>query len=206
MWGSLPTKTKPLVVLALILCGFTLVTIYLSLSVSGPAERFGEEKGILSWWSKPGGLAISAESIKGYIEAYLDDRSSINSTYYLESQGLGINHTTYSGYIGALQQAYTNYFSTASPIWLDLVGSRLSLFSSNTPLPEAPKQVITTDKSIEHLPKEFERWKNVMPDWNVRYFDDEGLIAWVKGNLGGTGAEKIWNQLPQRVLQTDIFR
>ena len=55
--------------------------------------------------------------------------------------------------------------------------------------------VITTDKSIDHLPEEFEEWREVMPEWDLRYFDDEGLIAWVGKMFGGTKAQRIWLSL-----------
>lgn len=71
---------------------------------------------------------------------------------------------------------------------------------------KAPKQVITTDKSIEDLPIEFGRWRQIMPDWNIRYFDDQGLVDWVEKNIGGTRAKRVWKDLPRRVLQTDVFR
>lgn len=45
-----------------------------------------------------------------------------------------------------------------------------------------------------------------MPDWEIKYFDDRALKAWVKGMFGGTRAESIWNNLPRVVLKTDVFR
>lgn len=45
-----------------------------------------------------------------------------------------------------------------------------------------------------------------MPDWQIRYFDDEALVQWIQDNFGGTRAESIWKSLPRQVLKTDLFR
>lgn len=45
-----------------------------------------------------------------------------------------------------------------------------------------------------------------MPEWNTRYFDDAGLVEWVDVVFGGTKAQSVWEELPRRVLQTDVFR
>jgi hypothetical protein len=65
---------------------------------------------------------------------------------------------------------------------------------------------MTTDKSLDDLPDEFARWKEIMPDWQIRYFDDDGLRKWVGAEFGGAKAEGIWESLPRQVLKTDVFR
>jgi len=213
MLGSLSIRSRPVLVLVLILGLFALVSLFLGVSTDGyvvGSQSTGS--GVSKFWHGPaavtnGHIAIPVDSLEGYIEAYLDEHSRVIATHYLEEQGLKLNHTSYSDYISGLEDAYTEFFSRpTAPEWLDLVGARSSLVPPLMPLPPSPKQVITTDKSLDHLPAEFSRWREVMPDWDLRYFDDEGLIDWVKENFGGTQAEKTWKALPRRVLQTDIFR
>jgi hypothetical protein len=84
--------------------------------------------------------------------------------------------------------------------------SRLSMDASPANLPKRPKQIITTDKSRDSLPEEFERWTQIMPDWEVKYFDDNALVQWFGDHFGGSKAEMIWNALPRQVLRTDLFR
>lgn len=45
-----------------------------------------------------------------------------------------------------------------------------------------------------------------MPEWEIKYYDDNALKNWVRGMFGGTKAEKIWKNLPRQVLKTDVFR
>lgn len=45
-----------------------------------------------------------------------------------------------------------------------------------------------------------------MPEWEIKYYDDNALVNWVRGMFGGTKAEKIWKNLPRQVLKTDVFR
>ncbi|KIS01108.1 glycosyltransferase [Cryptococcus deuterogattii 2001/935-1] len=65
---------------------------------------------------------------------------------------------------------------------------------------------MTTEKSVDDLPWQFQRWKEIMPEWEIKYFDDKALKNWVNGMFGGTKAEEIWMNLPRQVLKTDVFR
>ena len=157
-------------------------------------------------------------SIEGYIQAYLSDLTgNVNVTYLKEVHGLELGDTRLRAYTADLEHSYAEYLSPKSsedpalqasppPPWLSAVRARLSLRPPIEPLPPAPKQVITTDKSPDALPYEFDRWKEVMPKWNVRYFDDTELEYWVDKHFSGSRAQSIWAQLPRRVLQTDVFR
>ncbi|KAJ9118820.1 hypothetical protein QFC24_006019 [Naganishia onofrii] len=92
-----------------------------------------------------------------------------------------------------------------NPSFLPPLKSRLSLRPPIAPLPPRPNQVLTTDKDKD-LPWEFGRWKELHPDWEIRFFDDDALDRWVRTVFGGTRAEKVWNTLPRPVLKADIFR
>jgi hypothetical protein len=146
--------------------------------------------------------------IEGYIAAYLDEQAAINKTYVHERHALNLDHSTYPEYLDYLGNVARTYMSSATAVtdWERLVNARLSLRAPrDKDLPAWRKQVITTDKTPV-LPGIFGRWEEIMPDWQVTFFDDAGLERWVHNALGGSRAEEIWLDLPRRVLQTDVFR
>lgn len=155
---------------------------------------------------------IATSHIEDYAQKYLSSLvGQVNHTHYLETQGLKLGSTDLRSYTHELLDTYTTYLSSrhsahSHKAWLPSVKSRLSFRPSPTPLPAAPKQVMTTDKYVNHLPREFGRWHHIMPDWSMRIFDDAGLIEWVDENFGGTRGQRVWEALPRRVLQTDVFR
>lgn len=111
-------------------------------------------------------------------------------------------------YRAELLNTYHEYLSVPhipNPSFMPPLESRLSLRPPIAPLPPRPNQVLTTDKSKD-LPFEFGRWKELHPDWEIRFFDDDALDEWVRTMFGGTRAEKVWNMLPRPVLKADIFR
>ena len=184
-----------------------------------------------TWFSAPSNEPIEVEedvistsSVEEYIQSYLDNlQASVNKTYYLVEHVLKLGDTILAAYTRELLSDYMTYLPPSStndmsldaqderldrkePGWMKSTRSRLSLRPPVRPFPKVPKQIFTTDKSIHDLPEEFQRWKEIMPDWTIRYFDDAGLVDWVEGHFNGTRAEDIWKGLPERVLQTDVFR
>ena len=154
--------------------------------------------------------AVPINSIQEYIRSRLDDAyKHTNRSFFHDVYGINLGDYELNAYTRQLLSIHDKYFSDhldKEQAWLPYIRSRLSLRPDATPLPQAPKQVITTDKSIDHLPPEFARWAEIMPDWKLKYFDDEGLRTWIDQELGGTKVQSIWNGLPRRVLQTDVFR
>lgn len=151
----------------------------------------------------------AAKVIEGYIGAYLEEQTTINRTHFYETHALNLDHSTYPAYLEYVDDVARTYLSgdATGAVWKRLVDARLGLRAlRDEDLPPWPKQVITTDKTIDQLPGQFGRWKEIMPDWETRYFNDEGLVDWVRGVFGGSRAEEIWKDLPRRVLQTDVFR
>lgn len=161
---------------------------------------------------------VPTSGIERYMASHLADlQSSYDPDHDLLEYGLKTGNISLPAYISDLLDTYRTYlasptsFFTVStsqsiPAYLSLVLSRLSLRPPGTQLPECPKQVMTTDKSLDDLPDEFARWKEIMPDWQIRYFDDDGLREWVGAAFGGAKAEGIWGSLPRQVLKTDVFR
>jgi hypothetical protein len=207
-------RTRPLLHAGL--CVLLLASITLFLHASGERLVEGDSTPAKSTWRTWFGLSAnrgSSESIRvvqGYLEAYLAEQAAINLTYYHDTHGLNLDHSTHANYAKYLSDVARTYMSSsdaaASP-WKRLVDARAAVHPPpDASAPPCPKQVITTDKTIDHLPKEFQRWKEIMPDWDTRYFDDRGLVDWVHTSFGGSRAEELWNALPRRVLQTDVFR
>ncbi|WVQ99395.1 hypothetical protein IAU59_006528 [Kwoniella sp. CBS 9459] len=158
---------------------------------------------------------IPVTGIERYMLAHIEElQEGYDPQHNLEEYGLRLGNISLAEYTAELLSTYREYLvpsdkSSASepkPSWLPLVLSRLSLRPPIAPLPPRPDQVITTDKSVDDLPREFARWEEIMPDWEIKYFDDQMLKAWVKGMFGGSKAEKIWTDLPRQVLKTDVFR
>ncbi|OCF36873.1 glycosyltransferase [Kwoniella heveanensis BCC8398] len=160
---------------------------------------------------------IPVTGIERYMLAHIEElQEGYDAKHDLSEYGLKLGNISLAAYTSELLSMYREYLlplhksSTSSPkrkpSWLPPVLSRLSLRPPIAPLPSRPDQVITTDKSVDDLPWQFARWKEIMPEWEIKYFDDEMLKAWVKGVFGGSKAEKIWAALPRQVLKTDVFR
>jgi len=104
---------------------------------------------------------------------------------------------------------YVKFFTRAgSPEyeWLSFALSRLSLRPPTKKYPEAPRQLVTTDKDPQKLPDMFGEWHKKMPDTKLVAFDDRALEEWVEEVFGGTELHNIWRRLPRIVLKSDIFR
>jgi hypothetical protein len=156
---------------------------------------------------------VPVSGIEQYMAAHISDlQSGYDPAHDGAEYDLKLGNVSLPAYSEELLDNYRSYLVTSSApsftsaTYLPVVLSRLSLRPPTSPLPPAPKQVLTTDKSIEDLPPEFGRWKEIMPDWEVKYFDDEALREWVDRAFGGTKAQAIWERLPRQVLKTDVFR
>ncbi|WWC61831.1 uncharacterized protein I303_104416 [Kwoniella dejecticola CBS 10117] len=156
---------------------------------------------------------IPASGIEKYMLSHIEDlQEGYDPQHDFEEYGLKLGNISLEGYTRELLSTYKKYLIPSNsnnpvpPTYLPPVLSRLSLRPPIAPLPPRPKQVLTTDKSIDSLPWQFDRWKEIMPEWNIKYFDDASLKAWVHHAFGSTKAEKIWLDLPRQVLKTDIFR
>ncbi|WWD17318.1 hypothetical protein CI109_101758 [Kwoniella shandongensis] len=158
---------------------------------------------------------IPVTGIERYMLAHIEElQEGYDSQHDLDEYGLKSGNISLTAYTSELLSTYKIYLlpegmtnpPSHPPSYLPPVLSRLSLRPPIAPLPPRPKQVMTTDKSIDDIPQEFERWKEMMPDWEIKYFDDKALKSWVKGVFGKSKAEKIWQGLPRQVLKTDVFR
>ncbi|WVW83869.1 hypothetical protein I302_105891 [Kwoniella bestiolae CBS 10118] len=160
---------------------------------------------------------IPSSGLEKYMLAHLEDlQEGWDPKHDHEEYGLKLSNISLKEYTRELISTYTQYLSPSSPTsiteaqasFMAPVLSRLSLRPPIAPLPPRPRQVMTTDKSddIEDLPFQFKRWMEIMPDYQIKYFNDRSLKAWVDGIFGGTKAEKIWKRLPRQVLKTDVFR
>ncbi|WWC94131.1 hypothetical protein V866_000970 [Kwoniella sp. B9012] len=154
---------------------------------------------------------IPSSGIEKYMLSHIEDlQSGWDPKHDFEEYGLKLGNISLEGYTKELISTYKQYLLPSSGGggvggFMAPVLSRLSLRPPIQELPPRPKQVMTTDKS-DDLPYQFERWKEIMPDYQIKYFNDRSLKAWVKGVFGETKAEKIWEKLPRVVLKTDIFR
>ena len=155
---------------------------------------------------------VPALGIERYMRAHLEElQEPYDAQHDLGEYGLKLGNISLAAYTAELLDTYRRYLSPSpaakqDTTWLPLVLSRLSLRPPSVPLPPVPKVVMTTEKSIHHLPSEFARWKETMPDWEIKYFDDAALEKWVSRYFGHTLGEKIWRELPRVVLKTDTFR
>ncbi|WWC70259.1 uncharacterized protein I206_104209 [Kwoniella pini CBS 10737] len=156
---------------------------------------------------------IPTSGIERYMLSHIEDlQNGFDPKHDYEEYGLKLGNISLEEYTRELLSTYKNYLLPSQsieitpPTYLAPVLSRLSLRPPVSPLPPRPQQVITTDKSIDDLPWQFGRWKEIMPDWKIKYFDDNTLKAWVNQVFGKTKAESIWLNLPRQVLKTDIFR
>ncbi|KAK8864384.1 hypothetical protein IAR55_001632 [Kwoniella newhampshirensis] len=159
---------------------------------------------------------IPVNGIEEYMLAHIEDlQNGHDPQHDFEEYGLNLGNISLSSYTAELLSTYREYLlpehlssspPSRPPSYLPPVLSRLSLRPPIAPLPPRPNQVMTTEKSVGDLPEEFGRWKEIMPDWEIKYYDDPALKAWVKGVFGGSKAQKIWDKLPRQVLKTDVFR
>lgn len=145
---------------------------------------------------------IPVTGIERYMSAHLSElQESYDPQHDFEEYGLSLGNTTLSAYTAELLSTYRRFLSPSKPAltppsYLPPILSRLSLRPPVAPLPARPKQVMTTEKSLDDLPREFGLWKEIMPNWDIKYFDDRALKNWVKAVLG------ICKDIPtlQRVL------
>ncbi|ORY34031.1 hypothetical protein BCR39DRAFT_518185 [Naematelia encephala] len=155
---------------------------------------------------------IPTSGIEAYMRAHLQDLSMpYDASKALKAYGLKLGDISLTGYTAELLSTFRTYLhssSSSTPHYLQPILSRLSLRPPTEPLPDRPRQILTTDKrvNIDDLPVEFALWKIIMPDWEVKCFDDKGLEKWVREAFGGTRAEEVWMSLPRQVLKTDLFR
>ncbi|WVQ82346.1 hypothetical protein IAT38_004474 [Cryptococcus sp. DSM 104549] len=157
---------------------------------------------------------VPTTAIERYMLAFLGElQQDYNATHDYEEYGLKLGNVSLAAYTAELLGTYREYLlpkgepaPSPPPSFLPPVLSRLSLRPPIAPLPPRPDQVMTTEKSVEDLPWQFNRWKEIMPEWEIKYFDDKALKGWVHGMFGGSKAEKIWETLPRQVLKTDVFR
>lgn len=152
---------------------------------------------------------IPVARIERYMLSHLEQlQEAYNATHDLALYALNLGNISLPIYIKELLSTYHTYLEPQhrTPTYLPPLLSRLSLRPPIAPLPPRPKIVMTTEKSISDLPSEFERWKEIMPEWDVRYFDDKALKRWVGEAFEGSGIERVWKRLPRTVLQTDLFR
>ncbi|KAK4686229.1 hypothetical protein P7C73_g3907, partial [Tremellales sp. Uapishka_1] len=155
---------------------------------------------------------VPSSAIEQYMQSHINELQEPFSPSHDEAlYGLHLDNITLSAYRAELLSTLETYLFPPSPTplpfaFLPALLSRLSLKPPLSPLPPRPNRVITTEKTIDHLPVEFNRWKEIMPDWTIGYFDDAGLLGWVGKWFGGTRGEAIWQNLPRQVLKTDVFR
>lgn len=155
---------------------------------------------------------VPVSGIERYIQSYLEElQEPYVPEHDLTEYGLKLGNISLAAYTAELLSTYHTYLqpvtpSASPPSYLPPLLSRLSLRPPIALLPDRPNQILTTDRSINHVPWEFGRWKEIMPDWEIKYFDDASLESWVRGVFRGTRAEGIWIELPRAVLQTDVFR
>ncbi|OWZ68955.1 hypothetical protein AYX15_00411 [Cryptococcus neoformans] len=157
---------------------------------------------------------VPVRGIERYMLAHLEElQQGYDAKHDYEEYGLKIGNISLSAYTAELLETYKEYLlppdtprPNPPPSFLPTVLSRLSLRPPIAPLPPRPDQVMTTEKSVDDLPWQFQRWKEIMPEWEIKYYDDKALVNWVRGMFGGTKAEKIWKNLPRQVLKTDVFR
>lgn len=135
-------------------------------------------------------------------------QSGTSSDEVLEEFGIQLGRTDgLAGYTAELLAYQAEYLATNLTVdYLPLLHSRLSLKPAEKALPNRPQQVVSTDKSLEAVSQEFDRWGDWMPDWMIEMYDDEALVWWVERHFGGTKAEAVWKSLPRTVLKTDLFR
>ncbi|WVN88260.1 uncharacterized protein L203_103461 [Cryptococcus depauperatus CBS 7841] len=157
---------------------------------------------------------VPASGVERYMLAHIEDlQQAYDETHDNEAYGLNLGNISLTEYTLELLKTYKEYMlppgtSPSHPplAFMPLVLSRLSLRPPITPLPPRPNVVMTTDKSIDQMPWEFQRWKEIMPDWEIKYFDDKALDEWVNSMFGKSKVQTIWQGLPRQVLKSDIFR
>ncbi|WRT66346.1 uncharacterized protein IL334_003301 [Kwoniella shivajii] len=163
---------------------------------------------------------IPSSGIEKYMLSHIEElQIGYDPKHDHEEYGLRLGNISLSEYTKELLTTYKEYLlpqtlkttSTSNSklhlgSYISPVLSRLSLRPPIKNLPERPKQVMTTDKSIDDLPWQFNRWKEIMPDWEIKYFDDDSLSIWVNDIFPQSKAQRIWKDLPRQVLKTDIFR
>lgn len=154
---------------------------------------------------------VPVSAIKSYIQGHLDSlQQGFDPQADEELLGIKIYDTVYlPTYTKQLLNIYEKYLKVPhipNPSYLPLVKSRLSLSPPIAPLPPRPKIITTTDAHKEQVPWQFERWADIMSDWEIRKFEDADMEGWMSRMFGGTLAEQIWSRLPRTVLKTDIFR
>ncbi|ODN94317.1 glycosyltransferase [Cryptococcus wingfieldii CBS 7118] len=157
---------------------------------------------------------VPVSGIERYMIAHIEElQSGYDAEHDFKEYGLKPGNISLSAYTSELLQTYREFLvppgtppPVPPPAFLPAALSRLSLRPPIAPLPPRPNHVMTTEKSVDDLPWQFKRWKEIMPDWEIKYFDDKALKDWVNGMFGNTKASKIWETLPRQVLKTDVFR
>lgn len=182
----------------------------------GDSEEVNEDVPSAEGFAWEGQLpdVVPVSGIERYMLAHIEElQQGYDAKHDYEEYGLKIGNISLSAYTAELLETYKEYLlppgsppPNPPPSFLPTVLSRLSLRPPITPLPPRPDQVMTTEKSVDDLPWQFQRWKEIMPEWEIKYFDDKALKNWVNGMFGGTKAEEIWMNLPRQVLKTDVFR
>lgn len=175
-------------------------------TIQYPTEG-AEEEGV------KGGDSVPVTGIASYIYSHIKAlQSGFDPKADQEYLGLDVGSSwDLKSYHHELMTTFQTYLSIPTvplPSFIPPVLSRLSLRTPLAPLPARPNQILTTDKhkSVDELPWEFARWKEIMPDWEIKYFDDDKLEQWVQDMFGGSRAQEIWKGLPRAVLKADVFR
>ena len=179
----------------------------------GSAAGFDDEDGALSKTHEQGllGDSVPAEGIKAYMRSHIKQKQ-VGFDPKADDDYLGIKiygPIDLEEYKAELLETYEKYLAVPSirtPSFLPLLKSRLSLSPPIAPLAPRPKTITTTDAHRDLVPWQFARWKELLPDWEIRVFEDADMEKWMGDMFGGTVAERVWQDLPRMVLKTDILR
>lgn len=155
--------------------------------------------------------SVPAEGIKAYMRSHIKQKQR-GFDPKADEDFLGIKvygPVDLEEYKKELMETYEKYLAVPyirTPSFLPLVKSRLSLSPPIAPLAPRPKTITTTDAHRDLVPWQFARWRETLPDWEVRVFEDKDMERWMSDMFGGTVAERVWQELPRMVLKTDILR
>ena len=156
--------------------------------------------------------SVPVKAIKEYMRGHLRQKQAgFDPVADEEFLGLRLGNGTIDleGYTKELLATYGEYLSVPhipTPSFLPLIKSRLSLSPPILPLPPRPRVITTTDAHRDLVPWQFGRWKELLPDWEVRVMEDADMEGWIREVFGGTRGEEVWKALPRIVLKTDILR
>lgn len=155
--------------------------------------------------------SVPAEGIKAYMRSHIKQKQK-GFDAKADEDFLGIKlygPIDLEEYKAELMETYEKYLAIPyirTPSFLPLVKSRLSLSPPIAPLAPRPRTITTTDAHRDLVPWQFARWKELLPDWEIRVFEDADMEKWMSDMFGGTVAERVWSELPRMVLKTDILR